>query len=85
MHELLGDSFDLEIETHVSTLTVESGEAYWELFSTSYGPTKTLVEAIGDRSEELHQDWVDYFEETHRQGDAVVHEREYLLVLGVRR
>ena len=39
-----------------------SGEAYWELFSTSYGPTKTLVEAIGDRSEDLHRDWVEFFE-----------------------
>jgi SAM-dependent methyltransferase len=85
VRELLGESFDLQIEAHVSTLTVESGEAYWELFSTSYGPTKTLVEVLGDRSEELHQDWVDYFEETHRRGDSVVHEREYLLVLGVRR
>jgi SAM-dependent methyltransferase len=83
--ELLGDSFDLEIETHVSPFTVGSGEEYWELFSTSYGPTKTLVEALGERSEELHQDWVAYFEETHRRGGSVVHEREYLLVLGVRR
>lgn len=83
--ELLGGSFDLELETHVSPLQVDSGEDYWELFSTSYGPTKTLVEAIGDRSDELRRDWVEYFEENHRTDDGVIHEREYLLVLGRRR
>ena len=44
VRELLGDSFDLTIEEHVSTLRLPSGEAYWELFSTSYGPTKVLAE-----------------------------------------
>ena len=42
--ELLGETFELELEEHVSTLRVPSGEDYWELFSTSYGPTKTLAE-----------------------------------------
>ena len=39
---------------------------YWELFSTSYGPTKTLAESLGDRREELHRDWVDFFETNYR-------------------
>jgi len=30
--ELLGDSFELELEERVSTLRMESAEAYWELF-----------------------------------------------------
>ena len=29
-----------------------SGEDYWELFSTSYGPTKTLADSLGDRRED---------------------------------
>ena len=82
---LLGESFELELETHVSTLTLESGEEYWELFSSSYGPTKTLAESLGERREELRQAWVEFFEENHRVNGSVVHEREYLLVLGVRR
>ena len=32
VRELLSDSFDLEIEEHVSTLRIESAEAYWDLF-----------------------------------------------------
>ena len=60
--ELLGDAFDLEIEELVSPMRISSGEEYWELFSTSYGPTKTLAEAIGDRREDLQRDWVEFFE-----------------------
>jgi hypothetical protein len=38
--ELLGGWFELELEQHTSTLRVPSGEAYWELFSTSSGPRR---------------------------------------------
>jgi SAM-dependent methyltransferase len=82
---LLGASFELELEKHVSTLTLESGEAYWDLFSSSYGPTKTLAESLGERREELHRAWVDFFETNHREDGQIVQPREYLLVLGTRR
>ncbi len=85
VRQLLGDAFDLEFEEHVSTLVVSSGEEYWELFSSSYGPTKTAAEALDEDSrEEFHRTWVDFFE-GHREGDGVVHHREYLLTLGTRR
>jgi len=85
VRELLGDDFELEFEEHVSTLAVESGEAYWELFSSSYGPTKSATEALDEgRREEFRQTWVDFFE-AMREGDEVVHPREYLLTLGTRR
>jgi SAM-dependent methyltransferase len=85
VRELLGGAFDLEISEHVSTLRVPSGEDYWQLFSTSYGPTKTLAEAIGDRREELRRDWIEFFESNYRSDGGIVHTREYLLVLGTRR
>jgi SAM-dependent methyltransferase len=85
VRELLGEAFALEIEEHVSTLRLPSGEAYWELFSESYGPTKTLAESLGDRREDLHRDWVELFETTYRSDGEIVHPREYLLVLGTRR
>ena len=85
VRELLGNSFELEFEEHVSTLAVDSPEAYWELFSTSYGPTKTAAEALDpDRREEFHQTWLDFFEQ-RRSGEKIVHHREYLLTLGTRR
>jgi SAM-dependent methyltransferase len=85
VRELLGNAFELELEEHVSTLRVPSGEAYWELFSTSYGPTKTLADSLGDRREELHRAWVDFFESNYSEDGEIVHTREYLLVLGRRR
>ena len=85
VRDLLGDDFDLAFEEHVSTLAVASGEEYWELFSSSYGPTKTAAAALDDdRREEFHQTWVDFFE-AQREGDEVVHHREYLLTLGTRK
>ena len=85
MRELLGDAFELEFEEHDSPLTLASGEEYWELFSTSCGPTKTVVEALDpERREEFHRAWV-AFGEARREGDAMVHHRESLLTLGTRR
>jgi ubiquinone/menaquinone biosynthesis C-methylase UbiE len=85
VRELLGDAFELELERHVSTLEVSSGEEYWDLFATSYGPTKSLYESLGDRGDELRRSWIDFFEQNHREDGRVVHRREYLLVLGTRR
>src|ERR671918_1949462 len=73
VRELLGEQFELELEEHVSTLRVPSGEAYWELFSTSYGPTKTLADSLGERREDLHRDWVDFFETNYREDGEIVH------------
>jgi ubiquinone/menaquinone biosynthesis C-methylase UbiE len=83
--ELLGDAFELSFARHISPFHTPSGEAYWELFSTSYGPTKTLVERLGERREALHWAWVDFFETNHRTNGVISHPREYLLVTGTRR
>jgi SAM-dependent methyltransferase len=85
VRSLLAESFDLEFEEHESVLKTADGEEYWELFSSSYGPTKTAAEALDDeRREEFHQAWIEFFE-ARREGDEVVHHREYLLTLGRRR
>ena len=85
VRELLGEAFELELEERVSTLRTPSAEAYWELFSTSYGPTKTLADSLGDRREDLHRDWVDFFETNYKSNGEIAHTRDYLLVLGTRR
>jgi SAM-dependent methyltransferase len=85
VEELLGDAFDLELEQHVSTYSPASGEEYWQVFSTSYGPTKALADSLGDRRDEFHRTWVDFFEDNYRADGAIAHVREYLLVLGTRR
>jgi SAM-dependent methyltransferase len=85
VEELLGEAFELEFEEHDSPLALPSGEEYWQLFSTSYGPTKTAVDNLeSDRREEFHRAWVE-FGDARREGDTMVHHREYLLTLGKRR
>jgi len=85
VRDLLGDSFELELEERVTTLRIPSAEDYWQLFSTSYGPTKTLAESIGERREDLHRDWIEFFETNYSAGGEIAHTREYLLVSGIRR
>ena len=86
VRELLDDAFELEIEEHVSTFALSSGEEYWQLFSTSYGPTKTLADSLDEnRREEFHRTWVEFFEGEYSSNGAISHTREYLLVLGTRR
>jgi SAM-dependent methyltransferase len=84
VRELLGEAFELQIEEYVSPMQIASGEEYWQLFSTSYGPTKTLADSLGDRREDLHDAWVDFFETNYRSNGEIVHTREYLLVTGTR-
>ena len=85
VRELLGDEFDLRIERQVSIFRTSSGEEYWEIFSTDYGPTKALADSLGTRREEFRQTWVDFFEKEYRQGEEIVHDREWLLILGTKR
>jgi hypothetical protein len=84
--KLLGDWFELEVEERTSTLRVPSGQAYWEqLYSNSYGPTKTLADSLGERRETLRRAWVEFFESNYRADGEIAHTREYLLVIGERR
>jgi ubiquinone/menaquinone biosynthesis C-methylase UbiE len=86
VHELLGDAFQLHIEQKVSTLETADGEEYWQLFVTSYGPTKTLAESLPEeRREDFHRAWIDFFESGYRDGDHIAHTREYLQIDGTRR
>jgi SAM-dependent methyltransferase len=84
---LLEEGFELSFEDHVSTLRLPSGEAYWQLFATSYGPTRVLAESLDDeRREELSRSWAGFFDSGYRDGTGeVVHPRPYVLVLGTRR
>lgn len=86
VRDLLRDAFELDIEQHVSPLRLPNGEAYWQLFSTSYGPTRTLSESLDDgRREELHRSWVDFVDTELARNGEIEHEREWILVLGTRR
>ena len=77
--------FELSYETGDVPADGASGEEVWELFSTEYGPTKTLADSLDDdRREALRADWVAFFEQ-FRDGDHVSQPRPYVIVNGTRR
>jgi ubiquinone/menaquinone biosynthesis C-methylase UbiE len=86
VQELLGDAFDLSFERRVSTWAAPSGRVCWELFSTSYGPTKALAESLDpERRQELADTWSRFFDAEYAVPGGIAHDREYLLVTGTRR
>ena len=83
--ELLGESFDLEFELLESPLVAGSAEEVWDLFSSSYGPTKTLADSLeDDRREALRRDWVE-MHAAYEGEEGLRMPRTYLLTLGTRR
>jgi hypothetical protein len=82
---LLGDAFELRYEEGECPQPGASADEIWELFTTSYGPTKALAGSLDHgRRAALRRDWIAYFEQ-FRNGDGVSQPRPYLLVLGTRR
>src|SRR5262249_24179433 len=85
VQELLGAAFELEFENDRVPQTGASGQAMWELMSSSYGRTKTLAESLEqDRRASLQQEFAAFFDGYRRNGQVVVWP-EYLRVLGRRR
>jgi SAM-dependent methyltransferase len=79
VRELLGDTFELELQTGIWRIEAESGDALWELVSTSMPPLRSWLLAA-DAATRAHAERV--YREFLEPG---VFEREYVLVLGTRR
>jgi SAM-dependent methyltransferase len=85
VRELLGDAFELDFHLGDMPLEAESGEEVWELFSTSFGPVKTLWEMLeSPRREEFREAFID-FHEGFRADGGIRMERGYLITIGTRR
>ena len=85
VQELLGDAFDLKFEKGTSYYREPSGDAAWNTFSTSYGPTRALAASLDDaKRAELKRDFI-AFHEGFRNDLGVCVPREYLVTVGIRR
>ena len=85
LEDLLKSEFELEFSEGDAALDAESGQEVWELFSTSFGPVKTLNEALeGERRDEYEKAFVD-FHESFRTNGGIHVPRKYLLTIGRRR
>ena len=79
VRSLLGGAFDLELQTGEWRMEAESGEALWEIVSSSMPPLRAWLASVDDdtraRAERIYLDYL----------APGVLEREYVLVLGTRR
>jgi SAM-dependent methyltransferase len=79
VRSLLGDSFDLELQTGEWRVEEDSGEALWDLVSNSMPPLRAwLAEQSGEKRAHAEQVYLDFL-------SSGMLEREYVLVLGTRR
>ena len=82
---LLGQHFELSYEEGNCPQPGGSGEEVYDLFATSYGPTKTLAESLDEeRREALRADCAELFG-AHTRNGGIDFPREYLVISGVRR
>ena len=85
VRELLGNVFDLRFEKGTSFYREPSGEAAWNTFSTSYGPTKSLATNLDEsRRAELRRDFIAFHDGFPTELGVCV-PREYLLTVGTKR
>jgi SAM-dependent methyltransferase len=85
VERLLGDAFELAFERRESTIAEPTSEAVWEIFSTSFGPLKTLLGTLEPaRGDELHEAFVAFFDQ-YRTEDGIRQPRPYLIAHGTRR
>jgi len=85
VESMLGEDFDLDLQDGKLWIEADSGEAVWELASTSAPPVLDLVRRLDEDSvNELHRAFVETFE-GYRDGAAIRAPRRYLIVLGRRR
>jgi ubiquinone/menaquinone biosynthesis C-methylase UbiE len=85
VREHLADAFDLTIERRTSRAEDESFDAFWDAYSTNFGPLKLLLENAGDRRDEVETAVRGHFSRFEQADGRLVDEREYLLVTGIRR
>jgi SAM-dependent methyltransferase len=85
LEELLGSTFELEVEERVWHLKVESPEAAWELMTEAAPPVKNLLSTLDpERLAEFHEAMLNRWASL-RNPEGVDDPREFLLVVGRRR
>jgi len=85
VQQLLGASFDLRFETGTTVLRAPSGEAVWDLFVSSYGPTKALASSLdSQRQEDLKRDFI-AFHDGFKNDLGIAMPRDYLVTVGIRK
>jgi SAM-dependent methyltransferase len=85
VRELLGEDFELDVQSAEWIVEASSGEEVWELWTAAVPPFRSLLKTIEpERERDLHRDFVGFYEE-RREDDVVRERRPFLRILGTRR
>jgi SAM-dependent methyltransferase len=83
--DLLHSDFELEFDESDAPITGESGEAIWNVWLRSVGPTRLLYASLDPaRRDQLREAFVGYFGRFRIDG-GIEQPNPYLLILGTRR
>ncbi len=84
--DLLDATFELTVTRHISPWRSESAATMVEQAATAFGPIKTLLANLpADRAASLRSELIERLDQ-HRTGDTeVTVDRQYVLIVGVRR
>ena len=85
IQNLLGDAFELTLESGINHAYHEDNEDVWHWYSRGFGPIRQLIEGLdADRLEAFRRDFDDY--NAPYFTEAGIHlQREYRVILGRRR
>ena len=85
IRDLLGEAFELSFEQATSFYREPSARKAWEVFSTGYGPVKSLASQLeADRLAAFEQDFTDFHAQFPTALGICV-PRDYLLTVGTRK
>jgi SAM-dependent methyltransferase len=85
LHELLGANFDLQIEEGTNHFRYASGEQAWNLWTNSYGPSRTLAANLDDDRRQAFKRAMIEWHETFASPLGYDQPRQYLITRGVRK
>jgi len=81
----LGDAFEIATESATSYYREARVEDVWESFSTSYGPTRTLVEGMAPTARAAFRADIEALHAGHVTGAGLLFPRPYVITVGRRR
>lgn len=85
LQQLLGAWFDLHFETGTTVLHEKNAESVWELFVSSYGPTRMLASTLDHlQLSRLKEDFISYHD-GFKSELGIAMPRDYLVTVGIRR
>ena len=84
MNELLGESFDLKIESGSTILREPDGESVWQLWKETHGLTVTRLDSLDGESQNAFRDAFIEFHNRYKTDLGIAMPRDYIIAVGTK-